>query len=93
MTYKSIIENNLLQLIEELTNDTKGKIINTTQLDIIIQTIGRIFLWDSINKEKSYSIEYVKEYIYSNMSEYSEDYYSLIEKLTSSLPEDNLIEN
>lgn len=81
----NVIETSYIQLIDNLTALTGGYIIYPSQLDVVLQTIGRSFMWDKIDNDKCHSSVYIKDFISYNMAEYYGQYPLLVDKLLHSI--------
>lgn len=84
-TARNIVEESLINLVDNVVETTNGYIAFGIQLNIIYQTIGRIFLWENLDEAKLRTPENIREYINDNMKDYSLIYPRLTQKLLNSI--------
>lgn len=84
-TARNIVEESLINLVDNVVETTNGYIAFGIQLNIIYQTIGRIFLWENLDEAKLRTPENIRKYINDNMKDYSLIYPRLTQKLLNSI--------
>lgn len=82
---RNIVEESLINLVDNVTKTTNGYMSFGIQLNIIYQTVGRIFLWENLDETKLRTPENIREYINDNMELYSSLYPRLTQKLLNSI--------
>lgn len=81
-TVTTMIENNFIRFIEDLTSLTGGFLIYKSQIKVLYDVIGGAFMWEEFYANDT-SPEYIKDYFLLNMMEYSAQYPNLTLKLMS----------
>lgn len=88
-----IVENSLVELVESLLLPTNGSIKYKVQLDTVINTIGRIFMWSKLEDNDTKSSEELQIYFIKNMHEYRDTYPGLTHVIVEAATDFELRDN